>query len=220
MVATVAGDRIQIYVAALISTDMGQRVVNGSISKAYDYVVIGDAGDISLQLATVKRPIEKIIALADSEAAEKVEERISTIPDEVVLLRASEVPNISGVYRIAMWVTPLLWLWTIALFCGYIYLGRRQLSRSVLWLYVAIIAVVGVGLMMGPFVPEAVASLVPNADASLLTTKLVAAFLAPFTIQMWQMFGIVSLAYIIFLQRRRIVMWLRRVAQKFNKQPA
>jgi hypothetical protein len=72
MVATVAGDRIQIYVAALISTDMGQRVVNGSISKAYDYVVIGDAGDISLQLATVKRPIEKIIALADSEAAEKV----------------------------------------------------------------------------------------------------------------------------------------------------
>ena len=130
-----------------------------------------------------------------------------------MLLRASEVPNISGVYRIAMWVTPLVWLAAFVLMGVYIYLGRKQRSRSVRWLYITILVVAGFGIIAGPFIPNAIASLVPDANAGVLVSQLVAAFLAPFTLRMWVMIGVSSVVYIVYLRRRQI----RGLAQKLAR---
>ncbi len=216
----VAGDRIQLFVSALIATDMGERLVDMSVGTTYDYVISGEGKDVSLQLTTVKQPIEKIIALANTDAADNLQEKIDNIPDELVIVKADEVPNIRGVYQASMWVTPVVWLVTFVLMGIYVYMGRQQMSKSVRSLYVVIISVAVFGLLAGPFVPEAIASLIPDANAGVLVSQLVAAFLVPFTLRMWTMIGVVSVAYIIYLRRRQIRGLMQKVARRMTSRTA
>lgn len=216
----IAGDRIQLFVAALIATDMGERLINMSVGTTYDYVISGEGKDVSLQLTTVKQPIEKIIALSNTDAADKAQSKIDTIPDELVIINADEVPNIRGVYQAAMWATPVMWLLTVTLMSIYMYMGRKQLARSVRWLYITILITAGLGIMAGPFVPNAVASLIPDVNAGVLVSQLVAAFLAPFTLRMWAMIGIASIAYIIYLRRRQIRGLAQKLARRVSSRAA
>lgn len=203
VVKRLVGDRVTAFTSGLLASDFGERVLNGVTKKLYEYVTNPRPKNIELQLTVIKEPLSILTSVAQN-LGTKVDVQPSSIPDTVVLVNAKEVPNISGVYRSFIWLAPLFWLLTAISFAIYIYMNRTDYARHVYRAYMAIVVVGIIGLSMGPFVPQSVGTFVADANTSSVVTNLVAAFLEPFSAQMWTMLIIATVAVVIFSQRRRI----------------
>ncbi len=219
IIKRIAGDRLSAFTSGLLASDFGERVLDGVVSKMYGYVTNPNPKDVELQLTVIKQPLSILTQIAQTYDAD-IKLEADAIPDTLVLVRANEVPNVSGIYRSFIWLAPLFWLLTLAAFASYLYINRKDYAKHVYRVYGAIIIVVVIGLSTGPFVPQSVGALLADANTSQLVTNLVSAYLAPFTQQMWTMAAIASVAVIIFSQRQRIVTTSQSLLAKLPNQKA
>lgn len=215
IIKRLAGDRLSAFTSGLLASDLGTKVLNGVTERAYAYVIQPNPKDISIELTTVKDPLVRLTTLAQSTGRELPVDAES-IPDAVVLIRADDTPNISGIYRTFLWLAPLFWLLSIAGFVGYVLLGKHEYAKRVYFVYAAIVVAGLVGLSVGPFAPQSIASLVPDVQASLVVQNLVSAFLVPFTNQMWQMLLVATIVIAVFSQRQRIILVSKQLLDKIK----
>lgn len=194
------GDRAASFIAGLLGSDIGERVITSVSEKAYQYATSPNREDIAVRLTAIKQPIAAIVAVAESTGRDVAIDP-SKIPDQITLVKEETVPDLSGVLVGMIWLEPLLWLATIGLFGGYIYRGRRSYARAV-YHVIAVIAVVGlIGLVATPLLPPQVAAVVPEVDLRVLAETLTANFLAPFRSQMIGMLVVVAVIAVAFNQR-------------------
>ncbi len=218
IVQRLAGDRLASFTSGLLASDIGERAISGVITKLYAYVTNPNPQDVRLELTVIKQPLSVLAQLAQSSNDNLMNFNSEDIPETLVLVRAADIPNVSGIYRAFIWLAPLFWLLTAVLFGTYIYLHRAVYARYVYHVYVAIATVALIGLFFGPFIPQSVGSMVANSSSSQVVTNLVSAYLAPFSQQMWTMLGAATIAIIIFWQRGRIGHGVQLVAKKLSSQ--
>ncbi len=201
--ATVS-DRVTPLVSGILASDLGTKVLDGTVSRTHNYLLTPDRQDIAIQLGSIKQVVTRLADLADTVGRES-ELKPSAIPDEIVLLDKDALPDMSGLYKVLVWVAPLCWLAAIGLAIWFVTLGGRGYARRVYAVCVACVLVAAIGLATGPFVPPVVATLVADINIQTVADSMVSAFLAPFLVQMWWLCGVATGVTVLFWQRQRLL---------------
>ncbi len=208
----VIGSRATSFMSGLLGSDLGSQAVTGIVNRSYVYLTTADRQDIGYDLQAIKEPISGIIAFAESQGRE-IAFNPDSIPDEVILLRSDQIPNLSGLAIALQWLSPLLWLATAACFATYIYRSRHNYARSV-YIVGGVIAAVGlIGLLAGPYLPPSLAILVPASQLRVVVQDVATALLQPFMQQMLIMLAVTIIAMVVFNQRFTILNLAHKASQ-------
>lgn len=210
------GQRAEALVGGLLGSDLSNQAVSALSSKVYAYTTSSDREDIKIDLTAVKEPISNLVALAQDNGRE-VRIDVDKIPDEIVLIEESAFPDFSGLVQLMIWLGPVLWLSTLAVFGSYIYLGRAEYSKKVYMVGLTIVFVGVLGLTFGPFVPPTLAAGVPNIELRPVVENLASGFLEPFKNQMSYMIGVALLALLAFNQRFNVLNIFKSVEKKISR---
>jgi len=200
--------RTESFVSGLLGSDLSNQLFSALTKKIYSYTTSSDRQDIAIDLSAVKTPLSSIITFAENQGRD-VKVDPDRIPDNVVLVESDRFPDLSGTVKTMLWLGPLLWLSTIALFAAYIYLGRNNYAQRV---YIAGFTIAGVallGLFIVPFVPAPIAAAIPDINIRIVAENLAVNFLAPFRTQMLYMLVSSLGALLIFNQRFNLLRLLR-----------
>ncbi len=212
----VVGARATSLISGLLNSDLSNQAVSALSSATYAYITSPNHGDIKFDLAAVKDPLTEVISLAQQNGKLQSIDK-NKIPDTVILVRKNSFPNLSGFIQTMLWLAPLLWLSTIALFGIYIYIGRKEYARRVYFVGLTIAIVATLGLLTSPFIPPPIAAALPNIDLRPVAESLASGFLAAFRTQMYYMLGFVAIILGIFYQRFKILSFLKEKADKVSK---
>lgn len=215
------GERVTSFVSGLLGSDLSAQLIKTLSSKTYAYITASNREDIAINLEGIKAPLAGMVDLAQSagrgERLESIEEKL---PNEIVLAKSSDFPDLSRTVQVMLWLGPLFWLASLLSFAGYIYMGRRDYARRVYWVGGTIAAVALLGIVTAPFIPAPVAAAMPNINLRPVAINLANGFLQPFIAQMYWMLGITLLALLIFNQRFHLLMLLRSLESSLSNSAA
>lgn len=202
------GSRAESFVSGLLGSDLSSQLVTGLTKKVYAYTTASDRQDIAVDLGGIKTPLSNVIDFAEDQGRE-VKVDPNRIPERIVIIESDNFPNLSGLVKTMIWLGPIFWLSTIALFAGFIYMGRENYVKRIYIVGFTIVGVAVLGLFIAPFIPSSLAAAVPQINIRPVAETLASNFLAPFKAQMLYML-IVSLgALLIFNQRFNLLRLLR-----------
>lgn len=216
VVRRVVGDRAISLLSSILGTDLSSQAVSRLIGVSYGYMTTSDRKDISIDLTAIKTPLSGAISIAENSGRD-ISVDPTSIPDEVVLVKSNDYPDLSGYLKASLWLAPFLWLGTIASFSLYIYFGRSMYAKKVYCAGLAIIGVSVVGLFSGPFIPPSVASLVDNIDLRVVVENVISAFLKPYQAQMYTTIAVTLIALTIFNQRFNILSLVKNLEHKITR---
>lgn len=202
------GSRAESFVSGLLGSDLSSQLVNGLTKKVYAYTTASDRQDIAVDLGGIKTPLSNVIDFAEDQGRE-VKVDPSRIPDRIVIIESNNFPNLSGLVKTMIWLGPLFWLSTIALFAGFIYVGRENYVKRVYIVGFTIAGVAVLGLFIAPFIPSSLAAAVPQINIRPVAETLASNFLAPFKAQMLCMLVSSLGVLLIFNQRFNLMRLLR-----------
>ncbi len=177
------GDRATDFVSNLLGSDISERLLTRLATTSYAYMTAPNRQDIAIDLSPVKEPLSGIISFAENRGREVIFDA-HRIPDQVVLLRADELPDLTGYIRGVLAANFVLWFLVVAGFGCYLFRNRRQLQRAIYWVAISVIAISLISLSTGPFIPPFIASLVENIQFRGVVSSLTSAYLQPFFQQM------------------------------------
>lgn len=207
---TISGKATQLL-TGLLGTDAVVQATNLIVDKAYTYATSNEPEAIAFDLTAIKTPVARIIAFAEDQGREVAFDP-ATIPDSITLFDPADLPDIYKYSVVMLWLGPLLWLSTLAIFGIYIYKGGKKFYGKRVYVVGAVIGVVGiVGLMVGPLLPPTVSALVPQTHLRSIVGDLSAAFLQPFTQQMITMLLVTAIFLAVFSQRFNLLRLAMRV---------
>lgn len=203
------GGNVTDLVTGLLGTNFAQEITTTIIDKSYNYLTSDNPKPIAIDLTVIKVPLEKITQILSLQGNETLS--ASAIPDSIVLLDPSGLPDIYGYSIIVLWLGPLCWIGALLLGVLYIYVGRKKYAQRVYILGSVVIVVACIGLLVGPLLPPPIVAQVPIPALRGVVEQLIAGLLAPFTQQMIIMLVITAVALVIFSLRfamLRGVQWL------------
>lgn len=203
IVQRVIGDRAGKLVSSLLDSDFSSQALSRVIGTTYKYITTTNRQDIVVELEAIKVPVSRIISLAQAEDSNAAA-TIDSIPDEIVLVESESFPDLSRFVQIMLWVGPLFWLATIALFAAYIYMHRAKYDKAVYVVGASIGVVALLGILARPVLPPPIASMVPQSELRPVVQNVSDAFLALFQAQMVFMLIAVIIVITIFSLRRVI----------------
>lgn len=215
-VKRVIGERVISLTSGLLGSDLSTEVVSRLSNRTYAYMTSSDRKDIAIDLTAVKTVLGKLSTLAQTSGRTE-EISVEKVPDEIVLLRKTDLPNFSRLVSIMLWLGPLLWLATLGVFGTYIYLGRSQYAKKVYTAGFVIIGVSLLGLLAGPFIPPPLSAAVPNIELRPVVQNLATEFLAPFNAQMWYLIFVTIIILAVFSQRFALLSFVRSAEKKLTK---
>lgn len=207
-------EQVTAITSGLLGSDLSKQAIERLTSKVYAYATTENRQDIAFDLVAIKEPLSKVVTLVRGESEEQP--ILERIPDEIVLVESDSFPNVSNTVRTMLWLGPLFWLGTIGLFGIYIYRGRNTLSRQIYTVGFTIIAVALIGLIVSPFVPPPITSIVSTIEVRPVVESLTINFLEPFRVQMLYMLGVTAFVLLIYSQRYNMLHLLKVVEQKLN----
>ncbi len=212
LVKQIVGSRAESLVSGLLASDLSNQLFTALTKKVYVYTTSSPRQDIAIDLSAIKMPLASIINFAENQGRE-IHVDPNRIPSSVVLVESNSFPDLSNVVKAMLWLGPLLWLSTLALFALYIYLGRDNYAKRVYITGFTIIGVAVMGLFMMPFIPAPIAAAIPDINIRIVAENLVTNFLAPFRTQMVYMLVTTSGVLLVFNQRFNILRLLRSTEQ-------
>ncbi len=183
----VAGDTLTRMISGLLGSDQFAKVFDVAISHAQSYLISSNQKTIAFDLSGIKQPVERvIIAIGDTtENPDLNGQRISQIPDQIVLIDSDKVPDLYKL-SVAFYVAgPIL------LVIALVILAIPYIKRPVKWAYILIcqgIAVLLSGvfaLIIGPFARPPILSLMPDDNIRTVVANVYNAFIATFNAQSW-----------------------------------
>lgn len=195
--------------SGLLGSDLVSNIYTRVANSAYAYITSPNQQDIAIDLTSIKTPLSGVVSFAENRG-QTVQFDPSQIPDQIVLLDADDVPDLSGYIQAILVLNVLFWALAIITFAGYILLKKDGRVRRTYQVLAVISLVAVIGLLTGPFVPPMIASFVSIIQARDLVTALTSAYLAPFVAQMWTMLiiaGFIALALALRNQVKRGVVY-------------
>lgn len=211
------GDRATSLVSGLLGSDLSSRAVSALTNKTYAYITSDNRKDIAIDLTTIKTYLGSVIAIAQTQdRGEKLEDIQAAIPDQIVLVESSAVPDLSGTVKAMLWLGPLFWLSTIIMFASYIYIGRDRYAKRVYAVGGTITAVAVLGMLAMPFIPPSLAAAIPNIDLRPVAESLATAFLAPFKSQMAYLLVLTLAVLFVFALRFKMYQGVQFLAGKIG----
>lgn len=192
----IIGDRAVGFVSNLLGSDLSERALDRTINGLYAYLTSPDRADIAIELTVIRDPLSQLIAFAESSGRD-VQLDPEAIPERIVLVDEEELPDIASYIHMSVLAASVLWILTIGSFIGYVFQQRQNRARRIYIASAVIAAVAVLALFTGPFIPPAVASFVSNIDLRGVVSSLTAAYIAPFTSQLYLTFVVVGLLVII-----------------------
>lgn len=211
----VAGDRTASLMSGLLASDIGERLLSGLTLRAHAYVTSPNPEDIALQTGAVRDHIAAVTTIFAKEDG-TLQTTVDAIPDEVVLLRASDVPNVNHMYRAFLWLAPLFWLLSAGLFAAYIALGKKRYAGRVYWACLAVAGSTAIVLFAANFLPESVGSLAASSHIGVIISNIAERLLQPFTAQLTTTIAIAAIIAIAFSLRGHAARLVLRVVDKLK----
>jgi hypothetical protein len=166
IVKNIAGNTATKLVGGLLGTSQFNAVLEKAVGKLQVYLTSNEQKSISVDLSGVKGTVEKLVGVANDKGAntDNVEDRLSTIPDEIVLVNADNIPSFYTYGLIFLWLGPISALLALGLLV-YPYLRDRTKYYKIAIIQGVALVVAGlVSLLVGPLVrPPALANITsPN----------------------------------------------------------
>lgn len=184
-IKSVVGGTATKLVSGLLGTNQFNAVLEKAVGKLQVYLTSNSQKSISLDLSGVKSTVEKLLTVADTRGAntENATERVSNIPDELVLVNADNVPSFYTYGLVFLWVGPLCAIGALALLV-YPYIRKRSQYYKIAAIQGSALAVAGLlSLLVGPLVrPPALAS-IQSPNVRVVVGNLYDSFIAIFNQQ-------------------------------------
>ena len=192
VVKRIVGSQATSLLTGLLGSDLVANVYSRVANGAYAYVTSPSQQDVTIDLTSIKTPLSGIVSFAENRGSE-VTFGASQIPDQIVLLDADDVPDLSAYIQSVLILNALFWLLSAAAFITFIFIQKDGRVRRIYFVLGAVATVAIIGLLTGPFIPPVIASFVSLIQARDIITALSQAFLAPFVAQMWTMLIITAI---------------------------
>lgn len=201
------GDRSVSYISELLGSELSSRAVSRVASAGYAYLTSSDKQDIAIDLTAIKTPVSIFVSVMENNNRESRVDP-SILPDSVVLISSSELPEvykfISGVVVFGVFY----WLLTIMSLAMFVYINRKNLVRSLYIIGMSVIGVSVLAIFTGPFVPSIIASFINNINLRIVVVDLASVYLQPFIRQMYTtiLLSLIAL-FIVRFRQQFINLW-------------
>lgn len=180
----VVGTRLSTLIAGLLGTDLAQTAVENIVEQGHLLITAAHPESITFDTTTLK---QQIVALQTAVNGDRNTTRFDTsqIPDEVVILDASKLPNVYRYGIAALWMGAISLLTLLAGTALYIYRGMEFQTRVTrLRKVLALLALSSViALMVGPLTRPVFLTFAANAPSQTLLRNVFDGFIAPFNAQ-------------------------------------
>jgi len=209
------GKQVTALVSGFLGSDLAGQVFDRVAHRSYAYLTSPDRQDIVINLESIKDPLTTLIGLVEK-TGKDVKFDPANIPDSITLVESDSLPDVSRYIQLMLFASGFLWFLTIASFGVYIYLYRNKIVRSIYYVGWSIIAVSLIGLLSGPFVPPAIASLVGLIGIRGVIEDLATAFIEPFTVQLLSGVVVVALVMLVISLRGPIKLGIIKLVNLFK----
>lgn len=180
-------DRVVGLVAALLKSDLSDRVMEKSVSRLQVMLTTNNPKPVEIDLTTVKSVLTQVLALGRVLTDRPVEDQKinpDTIPDKITLIDPSTLPNFYGFGLTMMWLAPVLLLSVLALTIYPIYRAARTSLVSlkhVLAIQGGIILAFGfLALFIGPLIKPPVLANITSSNIRVVVDNVIDAFISAF----------------------------------------
>lgn len=186
VIKNIAGNTATKLVSGLLGTSQFNAVLEKAVGKLQVYLTSNQQKSVTLDLTGVKATVDKIVNVANTagvDAASNVSDRLSTVPDEVVLINANNVPSFYNYGLAFLWIAPLCGIGALLLL-AYPYLRDRRQYYKIATIQGVTIVIAGLlSLLVGPLVrPPALAN-IASPNMRVVVGNLYDAFIAIFNHQ-------------------------------------
>jgi hypothetical protein len=185
----VLDDRVNRLIQALLGTDLNTKLIQKSVTTLHTAITSKNPQDVAIDLSGVKSIVVKVVTAA-REVTDRPEDQykidLNDIPDKIVLVDTSKLPNIYTIGVVVMWVGLLSFFASLGLL---IYLFVKAFkSRDRLKQTLAIVGsgfVVGtiVAMLLGPLFKPSVLAQVKSSNIRVVADNLYSAFFSRFNSQ-------------------------------------
>jgi hypothetical protein len=174
------GDRLSGAISSLLATERAESAIARAAREAQLLVTSPRRDPVVLQLSGLKTAIVRAQELTQVEA-NNVRIDDSDIPDQIVLIDTSTLPNFYVYAVTVFWLGPVSLLAAVALTVWWVRRGGAQLyvRRSQIMLLVLLVSA-GLALLIGPLAEPAFVSIGRDAPSQTLLSNAYRGFIAPF----------------------------------------
>lgn len=183
-------DRVVSLVAALLQTDLSERLVERSVRTLQISLTTANPKVVAIDLSGIKNVVAQILSLGRELTDRPVEEQridVDDVPDQIVIFDPSTLPSMYAVGLTALWLTPLALLTVLGCLLYPLYrayrIGVAELKRLLTIQGGAVVITGLLALSLGPLVRPTVLAQVSSENLRVVTENLLTAFLATFNEQ-------------------------------------
>lgn len=183
MLNSVLGNRISSLISGLLGTDLAERSIEKIVQNAQLILTTPKKPPIVIDVRPYKQAAINISNALMRDDEPKID--INRIPDEIVLLDTSKLPNYYQYGILLLWLGPIAALLALALLGAWIYRAKIAVVR-LMRTRIALAAVLASGLiamLIGPLFKPAFLSVAESAQAMTLLGNIYDGFIAPFYVQ-------------------------------------
>lgn len=216
----VAGSTATRLISSLLGTSQFENILSASVSRLQVYLTSENRESVVLNLSNIKSSVDSLIDLAGRDN-QQLHNDIGTIPDQIVLIDANNIPSFYKYGLVFLWVGPLAALLALALF-AYPYIRNRKQYYVIAAVQGVIVVLMGfLSLLIGPLFRPPLLANVQSANARVVVGNLYDAFMATFNSQaQWFIWIGVALAIVPFAVRYGLRYYKRWSNDQAKKQKA
>lgn len=192
LVKNVAGNTATKLISGLLGSNQFNQVLTKAVGKIQVYVTSENQETVALDLSGVKGTVGTLLTVADNRGVadtENATNRLNTIPDELVLVNADNIPSFYKAGVALLWIAPICVITALGLLV-YPYVRHRNRYHRIALVQGATVVMAGIlSLLVGPlFRPPALSS-VTSPNMRIVVGNLYDAFIASFNQQAYWLIG-------------------------------
>lgn len=178
----VAGSTATRLISSLLATNQFEGILTTAVSRLQVYLTSENRESVVLNLSNIKSSVESLIDLSGRDS-QQLQNDISSIPDQIVLIDASNIPSFYKYGLVFLWLGPLAALLALALF-AYPYIRNRKQYYVIAAVQGVIVVLMGLlSQLIGPLFRPPLLANVESANARVVVGNLYDAFMATFNSQ-------------------------------------
>lgn len=191
-VKSVVGPTATKLVSGLLGTSQFNQLLTTAMTKAQIYLTSNNRQSVVIDLSGVKTTLNKIVSVANNLGAETNDapEKISNVPDQIVLINSNNVPDFYQYGLIFLWVGPICAILALGLL-AYPYIKKGDRFYRVAWVQGLVITLAGfVSLLVGPLFKPPVLANIQSENLRIVVGNIYNAFIGIFNRQTYLLIAI------------------------------
>lgn len=209
IIREIAGPTATRLVSSLLGTDQFDSVLHFAVGKLQVYLTSNERESIVLNLASVKNIATSLISVAGQNTGD-VEAKVGAVPDQIVLVDASNIPSFYKYGLVFLWLGPLTAIGALVLL-AYPYIRDRSKYYIIAAAQGLVVAAMGLlCLLVGPLFKPPVLANIPSANSRTVVSNLYDAFVNTFNHQSFNLVKVgIALAVVPLVVRFGIKFYTR-----------